>query len=34
MTTTKNNFTSAGGAAYMSNRMDWENTNRLIRQTG
>lgn len=24
MTTTKNNFTSAGGAAYMSNRMDGE----------
>lgn len=24
MTTTTNSFTSAGGAAYMSNRMDWE----------
>lgn len=24
MTTTTNSFTSSGGAAYMSNRMDWE----------
>nr|UVX39255.1 MAG: DNA N-6-adenine-methyltransferase [Bacteriophage sp.] len=24
MTTTTNNFTNAGGAAYMSDRMDWE----------
>lgn len=32
MTTTTNNFTSAGGAAYMSNRMDWETPSDLFAQ--
>lgn len=31
MTTTTNSFTSAGGAAYISNRMDWETPTDLFR---
>lgn len=34
MTTTKNSFTGKGGAAYMLNRMDWGNVDRLVRQAG
>jgi hypothetical protein len=30
MTTTTNSFTSANGAAYSSNRMDWETPKELF----
>lgn len=32
MTTTTNSFTSANGAAYSSNRMDWETPTDLFRE--
>lgn len=34
MTTTTNNFTASGGAAYMSDRMDWETPTDLFAKLG